>query len=106
MWIANGNDLIMAEGDYGVALPFTFKGMTFGASDCVAFVFKKSMNGTDILTKVFSNIQNSTVNLEFTEAESALFPKGQYIYRVDSYQNGNYKNNLIKLASLKVDDIA
>lgn len=105
MWIANGNELTMAEGDYGIKLPIKITGMTFGSSDVIAVIFKKAANGQDILTKVFTNIQQSTINLEFTEQETALFPVGKYVYRIDAYQNGNYLNNIIPSASLKVVDV-
>ncbi len=106
MWIANGNELTMAEGDFGIKLPIKITGMTFGASDVVAVTFKKAVNGQEILTKVFTNIQGNTVNLEFTEQETALFPAGRYVYRMDAYQAGNYLNNIIPSASLKVVDVA
>lgn len=105
MWIANGNELTMAEGDFGIKLSIKITGMTFGASDCVAITFKKAANGDDILTKIFTNIQQSTVQLEFTEQETELFPVGKYVYRMDAYQDGNYLNNIIPSASLKVVDV-
>lgn len=107
MWIVtNDIDFKMAEGDYGIALPIGIKGFTLGASDSVAIVIKKAKNGDPILTKIFSNIQNNTVNLEFTAEESALLPAGDYVYKMDAYQEGNYLCNLVGMASLKVVDVA
>ena len=106
MWIANNNDLTMAENDYGIALPITIQGMTFAAGDCVKIVIKKAQNGEAILTKEFSNITENTIDLEFTEAESALLPVGKYVYRMDAYQDGNFLCNIIPTAVLKVVDVA
>ena len=106
MWAVNNNDLKMAEGDYGVALPIKISGMTFSASDRVRLVIKKKVNGDTILTKEFTNIQQSTISLELTAEESALLPIGDYVYRLDAYQNGNYLYNIIPSAFLKVVDVA
>lgn len=106
MWSVNKNDLTMAENDYGIKLPITISGMTLAANDCIHIVIKKAVNGTEILTKEFSDIQENTVNLEFTAAESALLPVGKYVYRLDVYEDGNYLCNLIPSAALKVVDVA
>lgn len=106
MWVVNGNDLKMAEGDYGVILPIKITGMTFGASDSAQLVIKNKMNGEVLITKTFTNIQNNTINLELTQAESEMLTVGTYYYRLDAYQDGNYLNNLIPYASLKVVDVA
>lgn len=105
-WTVMGNDLQMAEGDYGVQLPITISGMEFAAGDCVKLTIKTAKNGEVILEKDFSNIQHGTINLDFTAEESALFPVGAYVYRLDAYQDGNYLNNIIPLASFKVVDVA
>ena len=56
MWYANGKDLTMCEGDYGVSLPVTISGITFTPSDAIAFTVKDVVNGKTILTKSFTNI--------------------------------------------------
>lgn len=48
MWSYNGNDIQMAEGDFGVALPVTVSGATLGVYDNLRFVFKKMRNCTAI----------------------------------------------------------
>lgn len=105
MWAVNNNDLKMAEGDWGVQLPITVSGVTFSSSDVLSFVFKKGMNGDIVLTKVYTPDHN-TVNLEFTEAETELFPVGTYVYSMDWYQNGAFLCNVIPSAFLKVVDKA
>ena len=105
MWAVNSNDLKIAEGDWGVKLPITVSGITFSSSDVLSFVFKKGMNGDIVLTKVYTPDQN-TVNFELTEAETALFPVGTYVYSLDWYQNGAFLCNVIPSAFLKVVDKA
>ena len=106
MWNANGNNLTMCEGDFGVRLPITITGPTFTAADEVMLTIKPSMNGDTILEKTFDNISQNTVNLELTEAESALLPVGGYVYSLDWYQSGQFLCNIIPNAAFKVVDKA
>ena len=104
MWAVNGNHLTMTEGDWGVELPVTISGVTFTASDAVKIVVKKGENV--LVTRDFTNISEYTVNLELTEAESALLPVGSYAYSLDWYQNGAFMCNIIPSAVFKVVDKA
>ena len=105
MWAVKNTTYSMAEGDWGVALPITVEGITFSENDFLKFVFKDQVNGTTILEKQYTPVEN-TINLEFTEAESALFPVGSYAYHLDWYQNGAFLCNLVPSATLKVVDKA
>ena len=102
MWAVLGNTLTMVEGDFGITLPITVNGATFEALDNLKITFKTSQNGETILTKDYTNITQNTINLELTEAESALFPVGAYVYSLDWYQNGVFLCNVIPTAILKV----
>ena len=106
MWDVSGYNLQMAEGDYGLALPISISGTTLGAQDSIKLTFKTVINGDEILSKTFDGITDNTVSLELTEAESALFPVGKYVYRLDWYQNGNFMCNIIPSALFKVVDKA
>lgn len=106
MWVVNGQELKMVEGDWGIELPITISGTTFSASDEVKFTLKKSVNGDVLLTKTFNNISQNTVNLELTEAESAALPVGKYVYVLDWYQNGAFMCNIIPDALFKVGEKA
>ena len=106
MWNANGSTLQMAEGDYGIELPVVISGTTLVAADTLRFTFKSAPNQQTILEKEYTNIQNNTVNLVFTEAESELFTVGTYFYCLDWYQNGNFMCNIIPQAVFKVVDKA
>ena len=105
-WYVSGNDLQMAEGDYGIALPITISGMEFAAGDCVKLTIQTAKNGEVILERDFTTISENTITLELTEEESGLLPSVSYVYRLDAYQDGNYLNNIIPLALLKVVDVA
>ena len=106
MWNVSGQTLVMAEGDFGINLPVKISGTTLGASDSVKLTFKAARNGAEILVKDFSDIAQNTVQLELTEAESALFPVGSYVYSLDWYNSGVFMCNIIPAATLKVVDKA
>ena len=105
MWNVNGNSLQMCEGDYGITLPVTITGATFGEGDALRFTFKAVPNGETILTKEYTPENNALV-LSFTSAETAKFPQGGYCYSLDWYKNGNFMCNLVPAASFKVVDKA
>lgn len=102
MWNANGNNLTMCEGDFGVSLPITITGPTFTSSDAVKLTIKNDINGNTIIEKDFDNIQQNTINLILTASESALLPVGKYVYSLDWYQSGQFLCNVIPTAVFKV----
>ena len=104
MWIVNDTEITVCEGDYGVKLPLTIKDITFAQNDVVLFTLKKSANNTAILTKSFTNVQQNTVSLELTEADSQLLKNGTYIYTLDWYQDGAFMCNIIRDGVFKVVD--
>ena len=106
MWAAIGNNLKMAEGDFGIALPITITGPTFTSSDAVKLTIKDKNNGSVLLEKDFSNISQNTVSLELTSAETALLPVGGYVYSLDWYQLGHFMCNIILSARFEVEDKA
>lgn len=96
----------MTEGDWGITIPMTVNGTTLTASDTIQLTFKDKINGADILQKTYSDIQNNTFNFSLTESESALFPVGVYVYRMDWYQDGAFMCCLVENATFKVVDKA
>lgn len=106
MWSANMTNLTMTEGDYGIILPITVSGVTLTAQDEIQITIKSQVNGTDMLVKTYGSIQNNTINFELTEEETALFPVGAYVYRMDWYQSGAFMCCLIECATFKVVDKA
>lgn len=106
MWLVKGNDLQMAEGDYGVKLPVTINGTELGEDDSLKFTFKTHKNGDVIFEKEYNDIVDNTIYFEFTQSESAKFPVGVYIYSLDWYQNDIFMCNIILCSTLKVVDKA
>ncbi len=105
MWAVKDNDIKMAEGDWGIELPITIDGITFTENDVLKFVFKDKMNGETILEKEFAPVEG-TINLVLTEAETALFLIGTYVYSLDWYQSGAFLCNIILSAIFRVVDKA
>lgn len=101
-WSVNAHNLTMAEGDWGISIPLTVRGVTFSAHDEMELTIKTAVNGTVLVDKVFTGITDNTVNFVLTEAESALLPVGQYVYLLDWYQNGAFMCNIIPSATLRV----
>lgn len=101
MWIVKAREIQMTAGDYGVELPISISGVTLGASDSILFTLK-SAHYTTVLTKTFTNIQNNTVGLVLTSADSESLLAGDYIYTLDWYQSGQFMCNLVEGAAFKV----
>ena len=102
MWRVLSNSISMTEGDFGVSLPINISGTTFAASDTIKLTILDGVNGTEIVAKEFTNIQQNTVALELTEAESALLPVGNYVYRLDWYQDGVFMCCIVEFGAFKV----
>jgi len=106
MWDVSGINLQMAEGDFGIELPVVLSGTTLVSTDTLKYTFKDTKNGTTILTKDLVPDNHNTVILEFTEAETALFPVGVYCYSLDWYELGNFMCNIVPIGVFKVVDKA
>lgn len=104
MWYVNGNNISMTEGDFGIELPITVHGVTLGEQDSIKFTIKSG--DATIIEKDFSDISHNTINLDLTEAESALLPVGLYSYVLDWYQNGVFMCNIIPSGRFVVGDKA
>lgn len=105
-WNVTGQNLSMAEGDFGIALPIEISGVTLGQQDSIKITFKTAVNGDEVFAKEFDGIVDNTISFELTEEESALLPVGSYVYCLDWYQSGNFMCNIIPSASIKVVDKA
>jgi hypothetical protein len=106
MWKANGTNLEMTEGDYGIALPITVSGVTLGTSDTLRITVKKFPDGANLIVKPYTAVEDNTVNLEFTEAESNLLKVGNYTYTLDWFRLGNFMCNIIPKGAFRVVDKA
>lgn len=100
MWACTGQNISMARGDFGIELPIVVSGATFGENDELRV--KITRNGETVLAKAFGNIQQNTVNLVLTEAETGLLPVGAYRFSLDWYQDGVFMCNVIESAGFRV----
>ena len=106
MWVVTNDTIQIVEGDYGIQLPVKVGGTPLATSDSIKFTFKTAKNGDTILEKVYTDISQNTVNLEFTAAETELFPVGTYCYSMDWYVENNFMCNIIANGTFKVVDKA
>ena len=102
MWNVKGNTLEMVVGDFGIDLPITVTDTTLTASDTLRFTFKDATTGNTILEKEYDKISQNTVQLSLTRAESELFKVGDYVYRLDWYQEGHFMCNVIPIDTFRV----
>lgn len=100
MWKADGNNIQMTVGDYGIKLPISVSSITVGQYDEMRF--KIANQNAAVLELTFSNISGNTIDLELTAEQSAKLRVGSYIYSLDWYQNGSFMCNLIERALFKV----
>ena len=100
MWKADGNNIQMTVGDYGIKLPISVSSITVGQYDEMRF--KIANQNAAILELTFSNISDNTIDLELTAEQSAKLRVGSYLYSLDWYQNGSFMCNLIERALFKV----
>lgn len=105
-WSVHSENLQIVEGDYGLDLPIDIVGTTLTEHDSIRITFKREKNGDTILAKEFSEISGNAIILSLSEAESALFPVGRYVYSLDWYQDGAFMCNIITAASFRVVDKA
>ena len=101
MWVTTSNGIQMTVGDYGVELPITITGATIPESDSIKIKISNAL-GAQVLEKDYTNIQDNTVTLAFSEAESELFPVGVYQYSIDWYHDGSFMCNIIPIGLFKV----
>lgn len=105
-WYVNGHNLKMSEDDFGVALHFNFTGTTLGQYDKFKFIFKTEKNGDTLLEKVIVGSTNNGVDLVLTESDSEKLPVGTYVYSLQWFQDGLFKDTIIECATFAVGDVA
>lgn len=100
----SGKKIVMTEEDFGLILPIRITGATFQSGDNIKIEIKDKKDGDAIIQKEFTNIQDNTINFRLTEQESALLPKGTYIYVLDWYRNGSFLCNIVPSGVFEVED--
>ena len=104
MWAYTGNDLKMAEGDFGIGLTIIVNGVDFTDQDVIKLTFKKAVNDQNVILEKTYTPVNNTIELEFTAEESALFQVGNYVYAMDWYRGSELLCNVTPVAYFKVVD--
>lgn len=103
MFEAKNTKIEMTEGDYGIVLPIELEiEGELTPSDKFSFKIFKTINEEPIIEKVFSDIDNNTIEFQLTKAESELLEVGSYYYDIDWYQENLFLNNIIAKAKFKV----
>lgn len=96
----------ITEGDFGTVLPITISGIELTGDDKLSLKIFKEIDGEPIITKVFENIVNNTLELKFTEEESKKFEVGDYYYDLDWYQEDMFLSNILDSKKFTVKDKA
>lgn len=100
----SGKKIVMTEEDYGLYLPIRIIGATFESNDKIKLYIKQKKDGESLIEKEFLNIADNTINFVLTEQESALLPKGTYIYVLDWYRDEEFLCNIVPSGVLEVED--
>ena len=109
MFEVNGNQIKMTEGDYGITLPIEieFDETTVVSSvDIFRITIYTRVNSAPIITKSYTPLQNNTIQLKFTQAESQLLTIGRYLYDLDWYDGTTFMCNILKEESFIVTEKA
>lgn len=101
MYIEDKNNpfhITIAEGDFGLILPIELtpeEGELITEDTNFQINIFKKINTEPLVSKVYSNIENDTIEFELTENESLLLKRGEYVYDLDWYQNGVFMCNIL-----------
>ena len=96
----------MTEGDFGIVLPISVSGIELTKNDKFSLKIYKEKDGEPIIEKIFENIENNTLELQFTEEESKKLEIGDYYYDLDWYQEECFLSNILANRKFTVKDKA
>lgn len=99
-----GKKIIMTEGDFGLSLPITISGPVFESTDKLSLIIKKVANGTELLKKEYSNIEDNKFDFVLTEEETKKLSPCKYGYTLDWYRNDEFLCNIVKDGCFIVED--
>jgi hypothetical protein len=91
------NTIGMTEGDYGIILPIELNlnpDTQLEPSDKFAIKIFKKINGSPIITKVYENIVNNTIEFQLNQEDTKLLKPGNYYYDIDWFQEERFLNNI------------
>ena len=107
---AKGKDLTLDEYNYGMGIPFTLSG-DIQKDDQFILRFRTSLQAP-VLFEIIHTVTevNDTDTFEFvltfTKEQSYKLPKGDYVYSLSQYRDGELFNTLIKSSKLTVKGVA
>lgn len=105
MFFHKNNKIRMAEGDFGILLPFEIEiedGEQLTNEDNFKISIFSKMNTEAIIEKTFNVDENNVFNFVLTESESKKLKVGYYMYDIDWYSGSRFLNNLIAKEDFEV----
>ena len=87
----NTKRITMNVGDFGIILPIRFRDGVLD-TDIINFIIKKP-NGEEVINKPFNPI-DGILKLQFTKEETALLPKGEYLYGMKQFRDTTLVNSV------------
>lgn len=94
--------ITMTEGDYGVSIPIHFIDAEFESDDSVKVTIM--VDSETKIEKTYTNIVDDTIDFSLTEAESNLLPVGFYLYSIEWYQDGVFKDCILEKSPFVVSE--
>lgn len=95
-----GDKIVMIYGNYGIELPITMtitnendEHIIIANDEKIKFVIKKCNEIK--YEKDYTNVENNTIYLNFTQEESELLLAGEYTYSIDWYKENIFKGTLV-----------
>lgn len=97
----NNTKINMSHGDYGQIVPFNISGIALdGTQDKILFEIKKASNSYTILSKIYTNkitsLNEFQFDLEFTQKESLLLNRGDYVYYLKHIRDNELQDTIIE----------
>ena len=100
---AKGKTIIMVEKDFGISLPITITGGIISNDETIKLTLTKSDGTALIEPKIYTNIENNTFDLIFTQEESEKMSVGKYFYDIDWYKENVFLGNVVKHELFEVE---
>lgn len=94
--------ITMTEGDYGVSLPIHFIDAGFESSDSIKVTIM--VDSETSIEKTYTEIVDDTIDFSLTESESKLLPVGFYLYSIEWYQDGVFKDCILEKSPFVVSE--
>lgn len=88
------NKITMTEGDYGVSLPIHFIDAGFETNDSIKVTIM--VDSDTSIEKTYTDIVDDTIDFSLTQAETNQLPVGFYLYSIEWYQDGVFKDCILE----------